>query len=214
MWLYSFIINIMTETEKYLEMFEYLSTPDEPVESAGLLVFGRKDALVAHAAGKAVLQGLGEFVVISGGIGKDSGDLAVPEAVYLHHELLAAYPELPVEVFTETAATNGGENVRNSLALMDEHRLEYRHALTSVAHATSARRLTEMMRHEAIQRGTPIETVAGIATDYQFDPEYPADQQEAAAELLRLHRWPAKNWLQSQPDLPQNLVDFAEDKHG
>ncbi len=204
----------MTEIAKYNEMFDYLSTPPAPAESAGLLVFGRKDLLVARAAGETVMEGLGAFVVISGGVGKDSGDLNVPEATYLHEGLVAEFPDLTVPVLTDTHATNGGDNVRNSLTIMDEYGLPYSHALTGVAHATSARRLTEMMRHEAIKRGTPIDAVAGVPTKYQFDAENPTDQAEARAELLRLATWPDKDWLQPQSDLPENLVDFARDQHG
>lgn len=202
----------MPELAKYTEMFDYLSTVPEPRPEDGLLVFGRKDPLVAHAAGQAIMSGVGNFAVISGGIGKDSGDLATSEAEYLGSELESAYPNISVAVLLETKATNGGENVRNSLDLLDRHALPYRVGLTGVAHATSVRRLTEMMRHEAINRDTPIAHIGGIATKYEFDAQNPADQNEAMAELLRLALWPAKNWLQPQHDLPQNLVDFAADK--
>jgi hypothetical protein len=201
----------MSDTAHYNEMFDYLSTVPAPQESAGLLVFGRADALVAHAAGKTVMEGLGDFVVISGGVGKDSGNLKVPEATFLQEELHSAYPDLHVPVFTDTLATNGGDNVRNSLGIMDSEGLPYQNALTGVAHATSLRRLTEIIRHEAIKRGTPIEVINGVPTAYKFDAENPADQAEARAELLRLADWPDKGWLQPQSDVPANLVDFARD---
>lgn len=202
----------MSSHLQYNQMFDYLRTVPNPAESAGLLVFGREDPLVAQAAGRTVMQGLGDYVVFTGGVGKDSGDLAVPESVYLADEYRRRFSGLHAPVYTEERAANGGENVRLSLDLMDRHGLPYQNALTTVAHATSSRRLNEMARHESIQRGTPIVNLAGVSTDYPFDPTNPADQQEAEAELLRLHQWPGKNWLQPQSDVPQNLVDFAIDQ--
>jgi hypothetical protein len=192
-------------------MFQYLNSVPAPEQDAGLLVFGRKDPLVAQTAGRAVMDGIGTFIVITGGVGKDSGDLKVPEAVYLEGILADAYPNIAVPVYTETKATNGGENVRFGLGLMDKEGLPYQRALNTVAHATSARRLTETTRHEAIQRGTPVGYLGGIATAYAFNPENPTDQKESVDELLRLANWPAKGWLQPQVDLPLDLVDFATD---
>lgn len=202
----------MTDLEKIGEIFDYLREVPAPEAAAGLLVFGRKDLLVSEAAGRLVTAGLAEFVVISGGVGKDSGDLREPEATYLERDLRRIIPPRPVQIFTETEATNGGENVRNSLALMDEKGLVYKPSLTTVAHATSARRLHEMARHEAAKRSTPIEDLRGVATDYPFNPENPKDQKEAVQEYLRLADWPGKGWLSPQEGLDDNLVDFARDQ--
>lgn len=201
----------MSEASRYKRIYDYLRAPNRPSEHAGLLVFGRKDPLVAYKAGEIAMRGLGDFVVITGGFGKDSGDLSVPESVYLGQELERSYPGLGIPVHLETQARNGGENVRNSLDLMDRQNLPYSDTLTTVSHATSSRRLTEMAKHEADRRGSPIEHVYGVPTDYDFDPENPADQAEARAELLRLADWPGKDWLPPQPDLPEDLVDFVRD---
>lgn len=205
----------MSDLEKYDEMFDYLRTVPTPTESAGLLVYGRDDAKVAYAAGDAIMQGLGDFIVITGSLGKDTGDLKVPEAHFLRDELLTHYPEVAdLPLYMETKAVHGTSGARNGLKLMKKENLPFQDALTTVAHATSARRLTETTRHQAIKRGTPIKHVFGIASKYSFKPENPADQQEAAAELLRLADWPAQGNLQPQADLPENLVDFAHDRHG
>lgn len=204
----------MSNDIKYNQMFDYLRSPTAPQESAGLLVFGRQDQLVAHAVGNAIMEGLSDYVVISGGVGKDSKGLRIPEAVYLREVIKNEFPNISTTMLTEKRATNGRDNVRYSLDLLDKHGLPYSHALTAVAHATSARRLAETVRHEAIVRGTPIETVAGIASDYDFNPSNPSDQHEARAELLRLAHWPALGALQPQTDIPENLVDFATEIHG
>jgi hypothetical protein len=58
-----------------------------------------------------------------------------------------------------------------------------------------------------------LPTVYTKPTAYRFDAENPSDRAEAAAELLRLADWPAKNWIGLQADLPLNLVDFVRDRH-
>jgi hypothetical protein len=215
----------MTDLHHYEEMFDYLREVPAPEESAGLLVFGRKEPLVAYAAGGLIVAGLAEFAVISGGVGKDSGDLTVPEAVYLKDELstyLADRDESEtIPILTETKATNGGENVRFSLDLMDATgipdlpSLNYHPSLITVAWAVSARRLHELTKHEADQRGTPIENLRGVATDTTFgehadDPKFLA---EIVAEYQRFDKWPGKGWLRPDAgaDLDPNLVEFAND---
>jgi hypothetical protein len=44
-------------------------------------------------------------------------------------------------------ATNGDDNARNSLQIFNEHGVSTL-AMTGVAHATSARRLVETLKHE------------------------------------------------------------------
>jgi len=202
-------ISCMTDLERYDEMFDYLRTVPAPEEQAGLLVFGRNDLLVAEAAGILIARSLADFVVISGGVGKDSGDLQEPEATYLERGLRQIHPTTDTPIYTEINATNGGENVRHSLALMDEEELAYQPSLITVAHATSARRLHEMARHEAAKRATPIADLRGVATDYGFTAQNPTDRKEAIAELLRLADWPAKGFLGPIVDLDENMVDFA-----
>jgi len=213
----------MSDVQKYAEIFDYLSAPDAPVSPEPTVVFGRKDPLVARAAGDLVVAGLAGGIVITGGIGKDSGDILEQgfrsEAHYLGSELdknlSRRVPEIkPPHVVLEEEATNGGENARNSLAILAERAIDLSH-MTGVAHATSARRLGETLKFEAEkQTGGPV-VVHRVPSAYRFDPKNPADQKEAAAELLRMADWPAKGWLGPQTELPDaNLVDFVRDVHG
>lgn len=209
----------MSDLRRYSEIYDYVSDVPAPLERAGMVAYGRKDPLVAHAIGESVLRGKAEFVVITGGKGKDSGDLQDPEAVHLKGILDKEYPDLSIPVFLETKARNGAENSSLSLdviareGLAYEPNLTYQPSLTTLTHATSARRLRAQMEHEAIKRGTPIANLYGIPTNYRFNVENPADQEEAVMELLRLADWqdPEVGWLQPQTDLPLTLVDFAND---
>lgn len=209
--------------QKYRQLFDYLSADEVSPEPNGLVVFGRKDLLIAHKALDIIKADGAPWAIISGGVGKDSGDLKIPEAEYLANEIYRAHHahadttrapggqtvDSP-PIYLDTEATNGGENTRNSLAIVAAKNLNFDNGITTVAHATSSRRLAEMMKHTAAKQEVKV-SVFRQASDYQFDPSNPADQKEAHAEMSRLLDWPAKDWLLPQHDLPENLVDFVRD---
>lgn len=202
------------DTKKIKQIYDYLSAPSLPYESAGVLAFGRKDLLIARKIVDLSHQKFADFVVITGGTGKDSGDLKIPEAEYLARETEALAQSTSVvlpPLFTETQSTNGAENVRNSLLLMRRAQLPHENALITVAHATSMRRLRAGVEHEFVTNGQVAPQLYSVPTNYDFDPSNPVDQNEAVAEMLRLADWPSKGWLQTQLDMPPNLVDFARD---
>lgn len=206
-----------SDTKKYSEIFDYLSSPDSPTEPEATVVFGRKDPLLAATLGDLVVPNLVTIAVLSGAIGKDSGNIQelgfASEADYLRSVLdedaLQRGYSLP-EVVLEKEARNGAENARNSLAILRNKGLDTS-KLTSVAHATSSRRLAEALKHEGKQLHNQDITVHRVPTPYNFDPNNPVDMAEARAELLRIADWPSKGWLGPQSDVPENLVDFARD---
>lgn len=205
----------MSDVKKYNQIFDYLSTPQLPVSPESTIIFGRQDERVAHAAGDLVLANLVDVAVITGGIGKDSGDLVErgfrSEAHYLekqlHADAFARHYTLPT-IYLDEAARNGGENARNSISILNDNEHNLSH-LTAVAHATSARRLAEMLKKEGLGINGAVPEVYVKPTAYDFDATNPTDQDEARAELLRLADWPAKDWLLEQPDLPHDLVEFS-----
>ncbi len=203
--------------KKYTEIFDYLSAPKLPSEPYPTIVFGRKDTRVADKLVQTVSQGLAGPTVITGGIGKDSGNLVDlgydSEAAYLDKETVERAKKAGVilpKISLDRLARNGGENVRNSLDIFEVDGVAI-NALATIAHATSTRRLAAMAEHEKTKRGID-DTTFRIPTDYPFDPTNPIDQIEARDELLRLYEWPDKEWLLPQDDLPEDLVDFALDQ--
>lgn len=209
-----------TDLAKYNQVFDYLSALSLPDSPEATVVFGRADPLVAHAAGELAIANLAEIIVITGGIGKDSGDILKrgyrSEAHYLGDRLAQDAAErhyqLP-EVILEEKAANGGENARNSLDILTSREVATS-SLVAVAHATSTRRLAETLKHEAGKKTGTTPTVYTKPSAYDFDATNPADRDEAAAELLRLADWPKKGWLGKPSVLPEDLVDFVRDTHG
>ena len=209
----------MADIAKYLEIFDFLSAPSLPTSQEPAIVFGRNDQLVAQKLVYLASLNLVEAAVITGGIGKDTGDLLKQgyhsEAHFLD-DTASQYAyflgfSLP-QTYLDEKASNGGENARNGLDILvaNGHNMS---SLTTVLHATSARRLSETVKFEAQKKGlSPKVHVA--PSNYGFDPTKLKDQDESASELLRLADWPKQNQLGTQEDLPENLVDFARERHG
>lgn len=216
---------------QYDQLFEYLSAPLTPTGEQPTLVFGRQDALLAIAMATTEERGHARYYVVSGGIGKDSGNLAelgITEAEFvaqgLPDESVSGAVQLGVsadKIVLDTVATNGGENARNGLTIISSPSFvalsglkiatEFKAGdpVTALAHATSLRRLAALLSHEAISANIPIGTVNMIPTAYSFNRNDPADRAEALAEMMRLIDWPEKNWLQPQTDMPEDLREFA-----
>lgn len=210
----------MSDANKYAEIFDYLSAPDLPDSPEPAIVFGRNDPRVAHKLGDLAIPGLVEIAVISGGVGKDTGDLLArgysSEADFLFQEAQSDAQtrdyELPHLIKDEKAA-NGVENAHNSLNLLKKYSNGLA-AVTAIAHATSAKRLSESVKFESIRILDASPVVHTAPTDYNFDPYNDKDRQEAASELLRLAERPAMGFLGEQNDLPDYLVDFIKERHG
>jgi len=210
----------MPDRQKYAEIFDYLSAPALPTETQPTIVFGRNDARVAHAVGELAAADLTQAIVISGGVGKDTGDLLKrnyrSEAHYLGSELdnYAASHDITLpSVMLEEKATNGGENAAFSLQILHEHGVALQ-GLTTVAHATSSLRLAEGVSFAAKKYYGIKPVVYRVPTAYPFNVDNPEDQDESAKELLRLADWPTEGILLPRDDLPENLVEFARDRHG
>lgn len=144
------------------EIFDYLSAPSLLPSAEPAVIFGRRDILVAQAVGDLAIPHLITTAIITGGIGKDSGDNLRQgfgaETTWLARQLEVdskkrgyALPPVPIEA----RATNGGENARFSLAMLAEKDFAPR-SLTAVAHATSARRLAETLRFETDKTGVKL----------------------------------------------------------
>lgn len=200
---------------KYAELYEFLSLPKLTKNPTGNIVFGRKNKLVARKFVELAKLGRSKWAIITGGKGKDSGNLETPEAQYL---LLAALSyalegeiSLPA-VYTDPLAKNGGDNVRNSLDIIQALSLNVSDGVTAVIHATSALRLGIMLEDEVNRRGLDI-PVFWAPTDYTFVPSQERDQKEAVLEAARLVEWPDRGMLPeyAKTMIPSDLADFALD---
>lgn len=200
---------------RYNELFDFHSAPEETTSTAGAIVFGRKDKLVAHALVDLAADSKVDWAILTGGKGKDSADLDIPEAEYLAREAELYADTRRVQLprlILETQATNGGENSRNSLNVM--RRAQFGHqALTVISHATSLRRLAHLLNHTAIDSGVSVGKIYRTPSRYDFNASNQVDRDEVIAETMRLLEWPGKGWLQPDvaQEVPADLADFARD---
>jgi uncharacterized SAM-binding protein YcdF (DUF218 family) len=197
------------EFPMFLKMFSYMTFPavrsDEVKPAYAAIVFGRKDPRLAIAAADLYYREKVEHIVVTGGVGKDSGDLKVPEAEYLAAHLRAVEVQSS-KIAVEPSARNGGENCRFSMALLSE---SLPTDIVLVCHATSGRRVLELFKFEAQKFGFGG-NLQLVVTGYPFDQTNQRDQEEVCAEILRLADWPGKSFLAS--DLappPAEMVAFA-----
>ncbi|MBX4196755.1 YdcF family protein [Candidatus Pacearchaeota archaeon] len=200
------------DTNKIKKIYGYLSVETSPLQKAdGAFVFGRADPRVAQKAADVYRQNFVDYVMVTGGIGKDSGFLTqwnIPEAHYQGIHLVEN--GVPSEkIYLETKATNAGECCRNGLDTIVANNLKH-NSLIIVVHPTSLRRVNAVLENTEKERNLSIKHQLA-ATNYPFNPRNPVDQKEAADELARLADWPGKGWCAAQPDLPLDLVQYARE---
>lgn len=101
-------------------LFSFLSEPEAPPEKADfVLAMGSQDLRVAETAARAFFRTRADWLVCSGGFGKDTaGVLPQPEGLlYARRCLRAGVPE--ARLIVEDRATNSGENFRFSRRLLE-----------------------------------------------------------------------------------------------
>lgn len=168
-------------------------------------VFGRADTTLADVAASLHEQGIVPSILVTGGIGKDSGPL--PELVLSEAKFLTAYlavnHRVPLkDILIEEQAENGGQNARLGLALLMERGLSLRD-IVLVGHATSLYRLALTFKHEAGKLGIHPRLHL-VAPDHTF---LKGDELLQLKELIKVADGPEKGWTAPAEDLPRDLVN-------
>ena len=104
---------IKVENDKINNIYEYVSaaTP-ELLPADGALVFGRADSLVAERAVELLKNENVKYLVMLGGIGKDSKyltRLGIPESHFLTSLAIEQYGADPDKLYVEDRSKNGAE---------------------------------------------------------------------------------------------------------
>lgn len=201
-------------TQDFLNMYAFVRGGEDraPAEKAPVVVFGRNDERVAERVFSLVKAGLAEVIVITGGVGKDTGDLLDrgyrSEAHFLEEVLRARAAVEGVDlppVLLDEQARNGGENARNSLDLLSENGYlgPNRRRLIAAVHATSAVRLAATLELEAQKRSDCPDDIAIdiAATAYPIDAETSLDRLEIAGEIGRIAAFSQTGFGVPQPGI-------------
>jgi len=187
------------------EMFDYLTGgvykgTFDACSNTLAVVFGRKDLKLARRTAELYHQAAFRWIIPTGGVGKDSGDLTVPEATYLASEMIRQGVDQSA-IFPETEARNGGENARFSLQkAIEQNLLPISSTIVAIIHSTSARRLAATLDHEARKLGWHG-TILTVTSGYQPDFSNPKDQKEIMGEMIRMVDQAAEGFLTLDPAL-------------
>lgn len=191
-------------------MWRFLAMPDLPDAKAdGAIVFCRADPLITDLACR-LLKHIEGYVLLTGGIGKDSGKLAemgVAEAVF-HADRLRNRGLDMSRVVVEPNARNGYENSMFAMDLIQQRLLPHKR-LVLAGHPTSLKRLTANHIANAAARGFEAH-YSWAVTDYAVDLTQIDDQREMADEVLRVGTWPGQyGWSVRPPRVPEQLMREA-----
>ena len=186
----------------------------------GAIVFCREDPRMALTTEMLYRRGLLSWIVLTGGLGKDSGPKskdAGSEAAYQKKILVEKRNIWDGIVFLEQTATNGAENTRRSIGLIQAgnqiqpKQFYIENGIILVMPPRSARRL--FAAHTKIARDEFNFSCSWqvVTINDPFDPDNPAQAKEVLQELLCVADWPKKDWADPQPDLPQDLVSWSRE---
>ena len=202
---------VEVEKQKISSIYDYVSSDSGVLRKAdGAFVFGRADPLVALRTAELYKEGLVDYCLMSGGLGKDSGaliGLEFPEAFYQAGLLRWKHKVPDKNIYVESKSRNGAECCTFGIETILENDLPHRD-LIIVVHPTSLRRTEAVMHVKAIEKNF-MANYQRTGTKYSFNTENLADQKESVAELLRIADWPAKGWAAPQNDLPLELLEYA-----
>jgi hypothetical protein len=209
----------LTQEEKLQAIAKYMGmglvyANDVQVKPAdGALVFCREDPAVAAATATLYHRGIIRWMLLTGGIGKDSGEkskVAGSEAMH-QKNLLVDYHHVPVgAIRLETKASNGAENSRFGIDEIVHFNLPHEKVIL-VVHPRNARRVYATHTKIAREEMNFSSEYQVVCTHDPFNPNDPAHRKELLSELLRVADWPAKGWSDPQTDLPKELVEWVRE---
>jgi hypothetical protein len=202
-------------------LFKYLLAPRTPwdrlVSSCCAFVFGRLSVEVGDTAVALYLEKLVDYILFTGGIGKDSDILAdlgdgVPEAFFLAG-VARSRGVARNDIYTDPIARNGEQNCRLGLELIFQEGLPH-DSLILVCYPLQLRRLLAQFkamlyyRQEALRRAgmKTIPKIQAVPSADHIDPANKQQQIVAALEVIRLLEWPERNGHYRHPKLLKQRV--------
>ncbi|MCF7871719.1 YdcF family protein [Candidatus Woesearchaeota archaeon] len=201
--------------EKIKEIYDYMISETVPLEKAEptdlAFVFGRFDPKIAEKTAEAYKSGKIKRILITGGIGKDSGILAeygISEADFQKSLLIYEHKIPENEIITEETAKNAGENSRKGIETILQKEIPHK-SMIMIMHPLSAKRVYSVFKLEAEKKGFTSE-IQQTTSDYAFDINNEQDVNELMTEMIKLYEWPKNDWCVKQKKIPSKLVDYAK----
>jgi hypothetical protein len=194
--------SVAVAVQKFFSTF-YVESPNRCLVADIALVFGRYDPSYISLVETLWQMKKVSKILISGGIGKDSGplhELKIPEAHYIASCLLAK--GVPASaLIIEPNATNGAENSRMMLSILRHMRIKP-HSGICVGHPTNLLRLWSTYQIIAQTEFPEL-----IFPCQLLPTQWPVkiDDVVLIDECRRLRDWPAKEWSVSI-EIPSSIL--------
>lgn len=99
-------------------LWDYLSQESELKPASCIIVMGSIDVRTAERAAQCMLEGLAPVIVFSGNCGRNTQGVFAETEAQLFAERAIALGVKPEQILLEPKATNTGENVKFSMALL------------------------------------------------------------------------------------------------
>lgn len=176
-----------------------------------LFVFGRNDSDLAYLSQELYADGVVKKVLVTGGIGKDTGDLSklgLSEA----HFLAAIMYDLGVpadNLLVESKATNGGENSRLGMQMVREAGIPAGNIIL-LTHPSNGLRLSAVHTIESRRMGFAVDYQL-VVCDWDFDADNAEHQKLVISECLRLIEYPLRTNSAGEPDPWSDTIEIPAD---
>lgn len=108
-------------TDKYAKiLWDYLQLHETPVKSDIIFCLCSHDTRVAERAAQLMFDGLGDYLVFSGGVGRLTKGMFNKSEAEIFADIARKMGVSSEKIITETQSTNTGENVRFTYDLLKE----------------------------------------------------------------------------------------------
>jgi uncharacterized SAM-binding protein YcdF (DUF218 family) len=114
-----------SQTDNYAKiLWEYLQLHGAPIKSDIIFCLCSHDIRVAKRAAQLMLNGLGDYLVFSGGVGKLTEGMFNKSEAEVFADIAKQMGVQGEKIITETKSTNTGENVRFTFFLLKERNIK------------------------------------------------------------------------------------------
>lgn len=206
---------MLIQSENIQDMYGLLTAVNQPLPDRidTSVIYGRKSMHLRDTVAEAAARST--FLVVSGGIGVDSGNLGPmgTEAGYLIDSLYRyQYQGRLPEIRIDTKAKSGIEGAQYATKLVAGLGEASMGTMVAISHPTGSLRLGGLLRAAMRRKGIDTDGLVHHGSGYPFDAENPLDQYEAAREIVRVnsYRDGRRPWL-IVPERPTNgMVTYAK----
>ena len=213
----------MSQTDKYAKvLWDYLQLHEAPTESDIIFCLCSHDTRIAERAAQLMLDGLGDHLVFSGGVGKLTEGMFDKSEAEIFANIAEKMGVSSEKIITETNSTNTGENVRFTYNLLKEKGIKA-DTILLVQKPYMERRTYATFKKQWPDSNTTIQVTSPRISyeEYMRSGDISKDHilNVMVGDMQRIREYP-KLGFQIEQEIPENvwqayerLVGLGFDKH-